>query len=248
MTNRRTAVISGGGTGIGLAVAEALLADGCHVMLLGRREEVLRDATDALQDFGRLDWHAVDLSDPDATEAAMPAVAERLGGTVDIVVANAGRPGTRAATGLGAIRDAWIDTIDGNTMTTVLLVEGLRPYLSDTGRLILISSAAATGTGGGSYGAAKAALHGWMYDVAVELGPVGVTCNVVSPGFIDDTGLFGGRLTSERRDGFVERTLVKQAGRPSDVADCVRWLAAAESGYVTAQIIGVDGGALVDSS
>ena len=75
-----------------------------------------------------------------------------------------------------------------------------------TGRLILISSAAAIGPGGAAYGAAKAALHGWMYDLAVELGPAGVTCNIVSPGFIDDTDLFGGRLSEERRASFVERT------------------------------------------
>ena len=72
----------------------------------------------------------------------------------------------------------------------------------------------------------------------------GVGCDLL--GFIDDTELFGGRLSDERRASFVDRTLVKRAGRPADVADCVRWLAAPETGYVTAQVIGVDGGALVD--
>ena len=229
-----------------MAIAEALLADGCRVMLLGRRLPVLEAAAESLDELGTVDVHSVDLQDADATESAMLAVAERLGGTVDIVVANAGRPTKRPGDDLASVRDAWVDAIDGNTMTTVLLVEALRPYLSDTGRLIFISSAAATGHGGAAYGAAKAALHGWMYDLAVELGPAGVTCNVVAPGFIDDTGLFGGRLTSDRRDTFVGRTLVKQIGRPADVAECVRWLAKPSAGYVTAQVIGIDGGALVD--
>ena len=88
-------------------------------------------------------------------------------------------------------------------MTTVLLIEALRAHLSDTARLIFISSAAAAGPGGGPYGAAKAALHGWMYDLAVELGPTGMTCNIVAPGFIDDTALFGNRMTPERRASLV---------------------------------------------
>ena len=229
-----------------MAIAEALLKDGCHLVLLGRRLPVLESAASELRHLGPVDVHAVDLSDPQATEAMAPVVVDLLGGTVDVIVANAGRSAARGNDGPSSVRDAWVDAVEGNTMTTVLLVEALRPFLSATGRLVFVSSAAATGSGGGAYGAAKAALHGWMYDLAVELGPAGVTCNVVAPGFIDDTGLFGGRLTDERRAGFIERTLVKQIGRPSDVADCVRWLASPGSGYVTAQVIGVDGGALVD--
>lgn len=243
---RRTAVVSGGGTGIGAAVAIGLLEDGCDVMLLGRREPVLADAAASLDGLGSVFTHAVDLSDPDAVERAVPEILSALGGSIDIVVANAGRGARRGGETLAAHRDSWLDAIAGNTMTAVLLIEGLRPFLSSTGRLILISSAAATGPGGEAYGAAKAALHGWMYDLAVELGPLGVTCNIVSPGFIDDTDLFGGRLSEERRASFVERTLVKAVGAPTDVADCVRWLAASRSGYVTAQVIGIDGGALVD--
>lgn len=244
--SRRTAVVSGGGTGIGMAIAAGLLADGCDVMLVGRREEVLAEAATSLDGLGSVFTHAVDLSDPDAVEQAVPEIVAALGGPIDIVVANAGRGAARPGQSLASHRDAWMDAFSGNTMTAVLLVEGLRPFLSDTGRLILISSAAATGLGGAAYGAAKAALHGWMYDLAAELGPGGVTCNIVSPGFIDDTDLFGGRLSDERRAGFVERTLVKTVGLPTDVADCVRWLAAPGTGYVTAQVIGIDGGALVD--
>ncbi len=246
MTTKRTAVVSGGGTGIGLAVARALLDDSYAVVLLGRRSDVLQAAADRLALHGTVSTQAVDLSDPVAVGEIMPTVVERLGGHVDVVVANAGSPSPRADDGLVSVNDAWLRTMSGNTMTTVLLVEALRSQLSDTGRLIFISSAAALGPGGGAYGAAKAALHGWMYDLAVELGPAGVTCNIVAPGFIDDTDLFGGRLPEERRESFVERTLVKRVGLPSDVADCVRWLAAPGSGYITAQVIGVDGGALVD--
>ena len=181
-----------------------------------------------------------------AVAFAMATVIARLGGSLDVVVANARAAAPAADKSLLNVNKAWLKTLSGNTRTTVLLVEALRAHLSATGRLIFISSAAAAGPGGGAYGAAKAALHGWMYDLAVELGPIGVTCNIVAPGFIDDTELFGNRMTAERRHGLLERTLVKRVGRPTDVADCVRWLAAPESGYVTAQIISIDGGALVD--
>lgn len=245
MKAQRTAVISGGGTGIGLAVARALLEDGMRVMLVGRRAEVLAGAAKDLSLLGPVEFEAVDLSDATATESAMGRVVERLDGRIDVVVANAGR-GAQRGTDLASTKAAWMDAVEGNTITAVLLVEALRPHLSDTGRLVFVSSAAATSVGGGAYGAAKAALHGWMYDLANELGPSGITCNVVAPGFIDDTELFGGRLTDERRAGFVDRTLVKRSGTPTDVAGCVRWLAGADAGYVTAQVIGVDGGALVD--
>ncbi|MDG1265374.1 MAG: SDR family NAD(P)-dependent oxidoreductase [Ilumatobacter sp.] len=242
----RSAVISGGGTGIGKAVAEALLHDGYQVAILGRRDDVLDDAAASMADVGTVHPYAVDLSDADAVQRTLLQVAGDLGGRVDVIVANAGRGAARPGEDLASHRAVWTDAFTGNTLTAVMLVEGLRPHLSDTGRIIFISSAAAVGVGGGAYGAAKAALHGWMYDLAVELGPHGATANVVSPGFIDDTELFRNRLDDERRAGFVDRTLVKRVGRPADVADCVRWLADAATGYVTAQVIGIDGGALVD--
>jgi 3-oxoacyl-[acyl-carrier protein] reductase len=244
--SKRTAVVSGGGTGIGLAVAQALVDDDYTVALLGRRPAVLEAAAEQPNAPTRVVTQAIDLADPLALTKAMPVIIERLGGTLDVVVANAGSAPPAADNSLVSVNKAWHATLTGNTITTVLLIEALRAHLSDTARLIFISSAAAIGPGGGPYGAAKAALHGWMYDLAVELGPIGVTCNIVAPGFIADTGLLGDRMTAERRASLVERTLVKRVGRPSDVADCVRWLARPESGYVTSQIIGIDGGALVD--
>ena len=119
---RRTAVVSGGGTGIGMAIAAGLLADGCDVMLLGRREAVLREAAATLGELGSVFTHAVDLSDPTAVEVAVPEVVAALGGSIDVVVANAGRGAARPGESLESHRDAWLDAIAGNTMTAVLLV------------------------------------------------------------------------------------------------------------------------------
>ncbi len=247
----RTAVVSGGGSGIGQAIARSLFADGYDVVILGRRRENLDAAIDTITSDsqptrGSLFGVTGDLADPSSVERIVGDVVGRFGRPVDVVVANAGRPAKRPAESLESVQTAWRDAIEGNTLPAVLLVEGLKPHLSDSSRIVFISSAAASGHGGGAYGGAKAALHSYMFDLAVELGPAGVTSNVVAPGFIADTELFGGRLTPERTAAFVDRTLVKRAGLPPDVAAAVRWLASEQAGYVTAQVIGIDGGALID--
>jgi 3-oxoacyl-[acyl-carrier protein] reductase len=108
--------------------------------------------------------------------------------------------------------------------------------------VILLSSVAAQRGRAGPYSAAKAALHGWAYDLARELGPHGATVNVIAPGYIAGTEFFGGRLTEEGHAARVAETLVGRAGRPDDIAAAVRYLAGPDSGYVTGQILSVNGG------
>ena len=148
--SKRTAVVSGGGTGIGLAVAQALLEDDYTVALLGRRPAVLEAAAEQLNAPARVVTQAVDLADPVAVTQAMPGIIERLGGTLDVVVANAGGAPPVMDKSLVSVNKAWLAALTGNTMTTVLLIEALRAHFSDTARLIFISSAAAAGPGGGS--------------------------------------------------------------------------------------------------
>jgi 3-oxoacyl-[acyl-carrier protein] reductase len=96
--------------------------------------------------------------------------------------------------------------------------------------------------GGGIYGAAKAALHGWAYALAAKLGPDGVTVNVVAPGYVADTEFFGDRMSPEFHESRVRQTLVGRAGAPDDIAATVSYLASESAGYVTGQIIHVNGG------
>ncbi len=95
---------------------------------------------------------------------------------------------------LSALRRDWQASFESNVLTAVMLVEALRPDLERAaGRVVLLSSIAALrGSGGGPYGAMKAALHAWMYDLARELGPHGGTANVVAPGFVPDTEFWQG--------------------------------------------------------
>jgi 3-oxoacyl-[acyl-carrier protein] reductase len=233
----KLAVVSGGGTGIGASIARALAADGYRVVIVGRRAAVL-EAT--AKEIG-------DAVVPVTADLTAPSDVERLVSTVDspvdVLVNNAGGLDVMHEDGLAGTADWWRRVYESNVLTAVLLTEALWDKLSRPGgRVILLSSVAAQRGRGGPYSAAKAALHGWVYDLARQLGPEGVTANVISPGYVADTEFFGDRLTAEGYAQRVDETLVKRAGRPADIAAAVRYLAGPDSGYVTGQILNVNGG------
>ncbi|WP_254923105.1 SDR family NAD(P)-dependent oxidoreductase [Rhodococcus sp. OK302] len=96
--------------------------------------------------------------------------------------------------------------------------------------------------GAGAYGAAKAAVATWNIDLAAELGPEGITANIVSPGYIGDTEFFRDILTDERRDAMIESTSTKRAGTPEDIAAAVFFLASSGARQITGQVLAVNGG------
>ncbi len=244
MSAARTIVVSGAGTGIGRAVACKLAADGFHVTAVGRRKEPLDQL--AAQAGDQIGVIAADVS----TELGAISVATQIasaglacagvvnaaGGIGGAVVADADR--------LAGIRLDWQASFDSNVLTAVLLTEALREQLErDGGRVVLISSVAALrGSGGGPYGAMKAALHGWVYDLAAELGPHGGTANVVAPGFVPDTEFWAGRLTADSRQRRAAQTLVGRAGAPDEIASLIAWLLGPDGGWLTGQIISPNGG------
>lgn len=235
----RTAVVTGGGTGIGRRVAQALAADGLEVTITGRRADVLDKAA---ADLG-VRAVAFDAADPAAVQAALP----RLPRQVDVLVNNAGGNTDRdlpAVTGgdLAELRRRWLAQLESNVISAVLMTTALTPRLRDGGRVIVIGSIAGA-RGGGAYGAAKAAVHTWAAGLAGELGPRGITVNVVAPGLVEDTEFFGGALTPERRQTLVSQAANRRAGEPADVAHAVSFLASPAAGHVTAQVLHVNGGA-----
>ncbi|MER7754169.1 SDR family oxidoreductase [Kitasatospora sp. NPDC097643] len=253
MTPNRLAVVSGGGTGIGRAIAARLAAEGHRVVILGRRTAVLEEAREEIEwavGEGRIVPLGVDLTDPEAVTAAAARIAEL--GPVDVLVNNAGAIVTPPADdGLAALAEAWRRDLDGNLLSAVLLTTALEGRLRRPGgRLVVISSAAAQRGGAGphsagSYAAAKAALHGWAFGLARQLGPDGITVNVLAPGYIESTEIFGDRWSEEFHRRKIEDTLVGRAGTPVDVAEAVAYLASPAAGYLTGQVIGLNGGAVL---
>jgi 3-oxoacyl-[acyl-carrier protein] reductase len=138
-----------------------------------------------------------------------------------------------------------------NYFGPVRLILSLLPMMRQTGadgrkggHIINVSSIAALAGGGDSYSAAKAAILGWTLDLATRLGPDGIRVNAVVPGYVTGTEFFGERMTPERHQRLVDRTLLGRPGTPEDIAGSVFFLASPDAAYVTGQFLQVNGGAL----
>ena len=248
----RVVVVSGGGTGIGRAVAEAFAADGDDVVIVGRREKVLARTAEEISwsaRRGTVTPVVADLTDPEQVDRVRATIAEHRP-AVDVLVNNAGGNVELSAAaapppGLAGVAQQWTGNFQANVLTAALLTEALRDRLADEGRVVLFSSIAAyRGSGSGSYAAAKAALHPYAVDLAAALGPRGITVNVVAPGYTEGTEFFGPGLPDERRNALIGQTLTRRPGTVVDVARTVHWLASSSASHVTAQVVQVNGGAL----
>jgi 3-oxoacyl-[acyl-carrier protein] reductase len=238
--SEKLAVISGGGTGIGAATASALAAAGYQVMAVGRRPAPLDAVAASVPNVTAV---IADVSDPAQVGRVVDAVGDR---PVDVLVNNAGGFVGSDSSTLDDVVAQWRATFDINVLTAVVLTTALLPSLRRPGgRILLLSSIAAQRGGAGPYSAAKAALHGWLFDLAASLGPEGVTANVISPGYVESTEFFGSRLTPQGHQARIDATLVGRAGTPQDIASAVLWLAGDSGGYVTGQIINVNGGSVL---
>jgi 3-oxoacyl-[acyl-carrier protein] reductase len=237
----RQVVVTGGGTGIGLAVGARFAAAGDTVTITGRRDHVLKGAVTRLG--GSASYACFDASDPEAVAAALPQLPER----VDVLVNNAGgntdfaRDSVESGD-LAGLAAQWRANLDANLLSAVLVTAALTPRFAPGARIVSLSSIAAR-RGAGSYGAAKAALETWTADVAAELGPRGITANAVSPGLTEGSEFFHDTLTDERRARLIGETKTKRAGTTDDVAAVIAFLASPESSHITGQVIHVNGGA-----
>jgi 3-oxoacyl-[acyl-carrier protein] reductase len=240
----RVALITGGAGGIGFATAARFAAQGAIVAIADIRADAAEAAAARLPDaFGV----AVDVADESAVQSAMDAIAERTG-RLDVLVNNA-----------GVLRDNLVHRMSVSDWELVLGVHLRGAFLMSRaaqrvmvpagyGRIVSLSSIAATGNRGQSnYSAAKAGIEGLTKTLAIELGRFGVTVNAVAPGFIatemtDATAERLGVTADTYRARTADVTPVRRVGIPDDIATAITFLAGEDAGFITGQVLTVDGG------
>jgi 3-oxoacyl-[acyl-carrier protein] reductase len=244
----RSCIVTGGGTGLGRAIARRLATDGDAIAIVGRTEATLREAAAEINnDLGReaVTPYVADLRDPGEVESLVPHLVAR--GGVDVLVTNAG--GTAAAgDSLADVAQQWLDAYRLNVLTAVLITEALLPHLSRPGGRIVAMSSVSALKGAGSYGAAKAALNNWVTDLAREVAADGITVNAVAPGFVPDTGFWDGKRETEFFASRVDIIPAGRPGTPAEVAEAVAYLASPDAGFTTGQVLGVHGGTVLARS
>jgi 3-oxoacyl-[acyl-carrier protein] reductase len=238
----KTAFVTGSTRGIGLAIARSLHGAGAKVAIVGRELDRARSVAAELGD--RSSGVACDVAQADQVEAAI-GQAEKALGPIDILVNNAGL--TRDNILLRLTDGDWDTVLDANLKgafhTTRTVIKGMMKRRS--GRIINITSVVGlTGNKGqANYAASKAGLVGLTKSIAKEYASRNILANCVAPGFIETDMTHA--LPAEARATLLEAIALGRLGRPEDVAGTVLFLASDLAGYITGQVLVVDGGMVI---
>lgn len=240
--DKRVAVVTGASRGIGRAIAERLARQGRHVVAVARSEGPLKDVAGSIEAAGgSAEAVTCDMGDRAAIAAMIEGVAERHG-RLDILVNNAGI--TRDNLVLRMSDEEWDEVLAVNlTGPFAACRAAARPMMRGKyGRIVNIASTSGVvgNAGQANYAAAKSGLIGLTKSLARELGAKGITANVIAPGFVETD------MTASLGDDLKERVLagmaVRSLGQAGDIAAMVAAATSDDAGYLTGQVICVDGG------
>lgn len=236
----KRALVTGGSGGIGSAICKRLAQDGLHVIVHANRG---RDKAQAvcdviLQTGGSAEVAVFDITDAEATRVAVEALS--TAGPIQIIVNNAGIHDDAVFPGMSS--GQWHKVIDVSLHGFFNVTQPLTMPMIRTrwGRIITVSSVAAVAGNRGqvNYSAAKGALHSATKSLSLELASRGITVNAVAPGIIA-TNMIDGSFDEKMIQNMVP---MKRAGKPEEVADLIAFLASEHAGYISGQVISINGG------
>jgi len=249
----RRAAVTGGASGLGLAMARALATFGADVTIVDVRADALDAARATLAGEGlEVRGETADISDYDSIAAALAAAAD--GGALHIVFANAGiTAGNGPFIEEGQLAnldlERWRTVLDVNLTGALYTVRAASELMTDGyGRIVVTSSVAgivADPLVGYAYAASKAAVVALVRNAAIELAPRGILVNAIAPGsFVTGLGKPGPHR-QRKLDALRDSTVLKRMADPDELAGAALWLASPSSSYVTGSVVHVDGGAAI---
>ncbi len=241
----KTALITGGGTGIGKAIAQCMVKAGASVLLTGRREEALSLTCEELSDKCRYVVH--DVTDPSKADEFAKMVCERVG-VPDIIVNNAGINLKKIAS--ETTYEDFENIMKTNVLGAHAVTHAFIPQLVERGSgciLFITSMAAIFGIPDVSaYAASKSALLGMLRSYATELSPKGIRVNAIAPGWIE-TDMSKGALQNDKKrlERILSRTPMNRMGKPEEIGWAAVYLCSPAASFITGQQLVVDGGASI---
>ena len=249
MSPTSTAVVTGGGHGIGRAIALQLADAGCNVVVhYAHSVDAADDVREEIERRGKSAWTVqADLTEPGEENKLATLLTEVADGKLEVLVNNAGHLVQRQAIE-HMDDDLWHHIVEVNLSSAFRASRALIPLLraNGGGAIVNVSSLAAHNGGGMNsvaYSAAKAGMLGLTRGLAKELAPDGIRVNAVAPGFIGQTKFHDTFTPADTRSKVVEAIPLRREGTPDDVASAVTYLVGSGAGFVTGETIDITGGA-----